>query len=253
MKYKKFRHLVAVAAVLVFIIALALPSPTLAGMTEAKAAFNARDYKTAFREYLPLAEAGNAEAQFWIGDMYRFGLGRPQDYNTAIQWFKRSANNGYVRVMISLGYMAGKGQGMKSSKESENGCNTIAAKYGISSGQWNLYISLRKNHSTISKAREWLKRAVKQGHTAAMARHGYVLVSNFFRSDKTEGLMYMWLGIENGHDPEVVSLLKGVVGDDPEMIRQLETAKDMAKAWKPVKEIPPTDLPAMDYKKCFPE
>ena len=40
------------------------------------------DYATALREWTPLAEQGNASAQFGLGLMYREGRGVPQDYKT---------------------------------------------------------------------------------------------------------------------------------------------------------------------------
>jgi len=226
-------------------------APARAGMIEAKTAYDAKDYKTAFKEYLPLAEAGNAEAQYRIGRIYRFGLVKKQDFKKAVMWFKKSIKNGY-RPTITLGYMAGRGQGMRLSKKSEACFYRLDAIRGLSTAQWALYLNLRKTDNSMSEARDWLLRAVKQGHPAAMARHGYVLIVNFFRQDKTEGLMYMWLGIQNGNDPEVSELLSEVVGDDPDMIRQLAIAKEMAKKWKPVKEVPPTDLPPENFEECFP-
>jgi len=242
---------VSLLILIAVMVLLSLSSaPARAGMIEAKTAYDAKDYKTAFKEYLPLAEAGNAEAQNKIGLMYRYALGRERDYELAVKWLIKAVDNGRLFSLISLGYMAGKGQGMPKSIENRNCYNRFAAERGDETAQWSLYLSLRKDFTTMSVAREWLRRAVKQGEPAAMARHGYVLIVNFFRQDKTEGLMYMWLGIQNGNDPEVSELLSEVVGDDPEMMRQLEKAKIMARQWKPVKEVPPTDLPPIDLSKC---
>jgi hypothetical protein len=38
------------------------------------------DYATALKEWTPLAEQGYADAQYNLGDMYRYGLGVPHDY-----------------------------------------------------------------------------------------------------------------------------------------------------------------------------
>src|SRR6266568_2089162 len=40
-----------------------------------KRAYDQGDYATAFRTWLPLSEKGNALAQFYLGEMYFFGLG----------------------------------------------------------------------------------------------------------------------------------------------------------------------------------
>jgi len=240
------------ATIIIALMALALtPAPVLAGMKEAKAAYDAKDYKTAFEEYLPLAEAGNAEAQFWIGDMYRFGLGRKQDYNKAVVWFRKSATNGFARVMISLGYMAGKGQGMTLSDKSKICFYEIAAYYGISGGQWNLYMKLSNSFFTMKEAKKWLNRAIRQGHPRALARKGALLILDPLNFDKTEGLMYLVLAQKYGDDPEVDEFIEETVADDSARKKQLEKAKAMAAKWKPVKEVPPAGLPPVNIDNCL--
>ena len=46
------------------------------------AAYNRDDFATALREFRPLAEQGDADAQNNLGRMYRKGEGVPQDYKT---------------------------------------------------------------------------------------------------------------------------------------------------------------------------
>jgi len=130
---------------MIALMALALSAPpVLAGMKEAEAAYEAKDYKTAFKEYLPLAEAGNAEAQNKIGLMYRYALGRERDYAKAVMWLKKAVNNGRLFSLISLGYMAGKGHGMPKSVENAICYYRYAAERGDETAQWSLYLSLRK-------------------------------------------------------------------------------------------------------------
>ncbi len=50
------------------------------------------DYATALREWRPLAEQGNAEAQFNLGSMYYHGYGVPQDYVQAHMWYNLAAS-----------------------------------------------------------------------------------------------------------------------------------------------------------------
>ena len=52
------------------------------------------DYATALREWEPLAEQGNASAQYYLGVMYYYGQGVPQDYKTAVKWYKPAAKQG---------------------------------------------------------------------------------------------------------------------------------------------------------------
>ena len=58
-------------------------------------AYLKQDYKTAHRLWLPLAEQGDAKAQYNLGLMYEDGLGVPQDYVSAHMWWNLSGSNGY--------------------------------------------------------------------------------------------------------------------------------------------------------------
>ena len=71
----------AVAGVLV----LGVSGPVVAGWDEGIAAYDRGDYETAYKEFLPLAQAGDATAQFYLGVMYNNGLGVPQDHAQAVR------------------------------------------------------------------------------------------------------------------------------------------------------------------------
>ncbi|MEJ6517173.1 MAG: hypothetical protein QNL97_13365 [Pseudomonadales bacterium] len=75
-----------------FIIAavLALVPMTLTAQDFHKgfAAHQAGDYATAIQEWTPLAEAGDVNAQFSLGFMYKYGQGVPQDYAALGHLFK---------------------------------------------------------------------------------------------------------------------------------------------------------------------
>ena len=58
-------------------------------------AYEEKDYKTALREWRPLAELGLAKAQFNLGQMYRKGEGVPQDFIYAHMWFNVAASQGH--------------------------------------------------------------------------------------------------------------------------------------------------------------
>jgi TPR repeat protein len=53
------------------------------------AAAQSGDYATALREWTPLAAQGDADAQFNLGIMYDNGKGVPEDYKTAMKWYKK--------------------------------------------------------------------------------------------------------------------------------------------------------------------
>jgi TPR repeat protein len=70
------------------------------------------DYQAAYEEWLPLAELGDAEAQFNLGVMYDEGAGIEQDYVTAVSWYQKAADQGFVDAQTNLGMMYYEGQGI---------------------------------------------------------------------------------------------------------------------------------------------
>jgi len=67
------------------------------------AADKSDDYATALREFRPLAEQGNADAQYRMGLIYYYGEGVPQDNKTALKWLTLAAEQGYAEAQYRLG------------------------------------------------------------------------------------------------------------------------------------------------------
>ena len=63
------------------------------------------DFATNLREWTPLAEQGDADAQFNLGVMYNQGQGVPQDNKTAVKWYKLAAEQGDADAQLNLGVM----------------------------------------------------------------------------------------------------------------------------------------------------
>ena len=57
-------------------------------------AYDRRDYATALREWKPLAEQGNADAQNNLGVIYNNGWGVLLDFVRAHMWFNIAASSG---------------------------------------------------------------------------------------------------------------------------------------------------------------
>ncbi len=94
------------------ILALSLASPAAAGPFEdAVAAYQRRDYATALRLVRPLADQGDAKAQFALGGMYTLGRGVPENYAEAFKWLRLAADQGHVDAQASLGGHVWRGSG----------------------------------------------------------------------------------------------------------------------------------------------
>ena len=75
-------------------------------------AYISGNYDKAADIWHPLAQQGHAKAQYWLGKMYDFGEGIPQDYAEAVKWYRRAAEQGIAEAQNNLGYMYGNGHGV---------------------------------------------------------------------------------------------------------------------------------------------
>ena len=82
------------------------------GINAGVAAYKWGAYATALREWRPLAEQGNAKAQYNLGLMYRKGQGVPQDDAQALQWWRKAAEQGNAGAQNNIGFMYYNGRGV---------------------------------------------------------------------------------------------------------------------------------------------
>jgi uncharacterized protein len=57
------------------------------------------------------AATGDPAAQFNLGERYHDGLGVPRDYEEALKWFLRSAEQGHAKARLNAGMMLFLGRG----------------------------------------------------------------------------------------------------------------------------------------------
>ena len=70
------------------------------------AAFRQQEYGEALRLLKPIAQAGNAEAQCIIGNLYQLGLGMIQDSSEATKWCQKASDQGYGLASNNLAGIA---------------------------------------------------------------------------------------------------------------------------------------------------
>ena len=66
-------------------------------------AWEAERYDEAVRNWRPLADRGDADAQFNLGHAYRLGRGVPRNMTLAEQWYERAARAGHVEAQAMYG------------------------------------------------------------------------------------------------------------------------------------------------------
>jgi TPR repeat protein len=63
---------------------------------------SAANYATSLKVWQPRADAGDAQAQFYVGRIYDSGLGRAPDFSLASVWYKKAADQGHVAALTAL-------------------------------------------------------------------------------------------------------------------------------------------------------
>ena len=96
-----------------------------------KDAYNRGDYETALNEFRPLADQGDAAAQFILGVLYDEGKGVPQDYTEAGKWYRLAADQGHAAAQYILGVMYAVGRGVPQNYIQAYMWNSLAAAEGF--------------------------------------------------------------------------------------------------------------------------
>ncbi len=103
----------ALRAAVVLVLALALPAPVLAADFQAGwKAYQRAYYATAWEEWRPLAEQGDANAQYYLGVMHQNGEAVPQNYALAALRYSQAAEQGLASAQKNLGVMYARGDGV---------------------------------------------------------------------------------------------------------------------------------------------
>ncbi|MGA9580597.1 MAG: tetratricopeptide repeat protein, partial [Allosphingosinicella sp.] len=63
------------------------------------------DYAGAIARWRPLADAGNADAQFNMGQAYKMGRGVAANAATAQSWYQKAARQGHEQAQVNVGLL----------------------------------------------------------------------------------------------------------------------------------------------------
>ena len=123
-------------------------SSVFADLETAMTAYTEGNYEQTFKELKPLAEQGDANAQFMLARLYQDGEGIPQDFKKAVNWYKRAAEQeigddklaflGIRTAQYNLGLMYKNGKGVQQNDQEAVKWYRLAAKLGDADAQNNL-------------------------------------------------------------------------------------------------------------------
>ena len=158
-------------------------------------AYRNGDYATALKEWTPLAERGNSEAQHWLGNMYNFGKGVHKNYKEAAKWYKLATEQGNLDAQSSLDLLY----------------------WG-----WSCFSPCQRVPRDYQESIKWFKLAAEQDHGYAqnalgtMFMLGYGVPADFVIS-------HMWFNIAAANGAESA-------GANRDIIAKEMTSEDISKA-----------------------
>lgn len=223
--------------------------PGWAGLEEGIQAHKNRDYATAAREWLPLAQQGDARAQFLLGTLYAQGYGVPQDYGAAAQWFRQAAEQGHVGAQYNLGVRYHEGRGVPRDPSQAAEWLRRAAQQGFARAQYNLGVLYANGDGVprdVSQAAQWFRRAADQEDPKAQYNLGLFYVEGV-GVPRDYGEAYVWFTLAAARMPPGVDHEQAVHNRDIVAARltpgQLAAAQVRASTWQPP-EMPTGDASA---------
>jgi uncharacterized protein len=126
-------------AIAVIVLASSFAAFATAGpLEDGVAASNRGDHVTALRLLRPLADQGDAEAQFNLGLMYSLGRGVMQDKAEAARWLLKAAEQNHGDAQGSLGFCYDNGEGVPQNYAEAMKWYRKAADRGNADAQYNL-------------------------------------------------------------------------------------------------------------------
>jgi hypothetical protein len=162
--------------ILLFSLFLGLPSYS-SDFDKGLTAYKNGDYATALKEWKPLAEQGDVDAQYHLGVMYDNGDGVSQDYKEAVRWYTLAAEQGDVDAQYSLGVMYDNGDGVSQDYKEAARWYTLAAEQGVAEAQYNLgymYYNGQGGPVDYKEAVRWYTLAAEQGDVDAQYNLGVI-------------------------------------------------------------------------------
>ncbi len=152
------------------VLTLAIPLLSAVGLgadlEKGLAAYNVGEYETSLAECQPLAEEGNATAQFCVGRLYANGFGVPMNDDLALRWYGLAAEQGYSEAQLNLGLMHANGWGVEMNDQEAAKWYRLAAEQGLVAAQTSLAMLVYKGRGVeqnLLEAYMWYDIAIQLG------------------------------------------------------------------------------------------
>ena len=177
-------------------------------------AYRSGNFTAAYKQWKPIAERGDANAQYNLALLYERGQGVRRDLTQAALWYRKSAEQGAAAAQCTLGNMYDLGEGVP---------------------------------KDYDEAMTWYRKAAGQGHAPAEVNLA-ILYYNAQGTKRDLVTAYAWLSrAAAAHEPRAAWLLRTTASRMSS--RQIKKAQHLAGKWKPQPVMIAQTVPT----KAFPE
>jgi uncharacterized protein len=175
-----------------------LTAPAWADFQTGMTAYDAEDYATALHEWQPLAEQGDALAQYHMGLLYHKGRGVLQDDAQARKWYAKAAAQGQAKAQFSLG---------------------------------TLYFNGEGGPKDYQQALRWFRLLANQGEALAQTKLG-IMYDDGEGVPKDTVQAYKWISLAATNGDKSAPMLRDILAKGMTEA-QITKAKKLASEWKP--------------------
>ena len=120
----------------------------------ALAAYEGRDYETAYSIWTELGAGGHSEAQYRLGVMYENAQGTKRDLVKAHDWYLAAAEAGHPEAQLNLGVLYENGEGVGQDPSVAADWYERAARQDVVLAQYSLGLMYREGRGVPQDGRE---------------------------------------------------------------------------------------------------
>ena len=166
----------------------------------AEAAYAIEDYEGLRAQMMPLAEAGDVDAQAWMGAIYLNGLGVDTNEATALVWLRRAADNGHVGAQANVGAILLMGHEDCATEaigylEKAAAADDVHALFNLGV----VYSGDKYASADKERAAACYRRAAECGHYPSQSRLGYMYASGQgVTKDRVQAYLWLTLAAQHG-------------------------------------------------------
>jgi len=186
------------------------------------------------------ASAGDAAAQFELAQFYvneartaRNDKRALRDFDRAVEWYAKSAEQGFAQAQFELGHLYILGRGVEQDRAAGVGWQIEAAKQGLPEAQLEIglqYLSGAILEHDLELALDMLHKAAEQRYLPAMRQLGTM----YFQAagvEKNLVLAYQWFSIAAANDDKAAAgylpILESIMVET-----QVDEARASAAQWQ---------------------